>query len=151
MKMEKRICKNSGLDLSILGTGCWAFGGGDYWGDQTQKEVNNVVHASVNMGINYFDTAEAYRNYTPGIPFSSLLHSAEFEVAEWKKLILNDFEEFAFSRYPVIKEIKEDLYNSGALFSLMSGSGSSVYGIFSNKPQNIAEHLNGMIIWEGVM
>jgi aryl-alcohol dehydrogenase-like predicted oxidoreductase len=58
--MEKRVCKNSGLELSVLGTGCWAFGGGEYWGDQNQKDVNNVVHASVDMGINYFDTAEGY-------------------------------------------------------------------------------------------
>ena len=60
--MEKRVCKNSGLELSALGTGCWAFGGGDYWGDQSQKDVNSVVHASVSMGINYFDTAEAYND-----------------------------------------------------------------------------------------
>ena len=46
--------------MSQLGTGCWSFGGGDYWGEQNQKDVNNVVHASVDMGINYFDTAEAY-------------------------------------------------------------------------------------------
>ena len=58
--MENRICKNSGLELSILGTGCWAFGGGEYWGDQSQKDVKSVVHESVNLGINYFDTAEAY-------------------------------------------------------------------------------------------
>jgi myo-inositol catabolism protein IolS len=58
--MEKRVCKNSDLELSVLGTGCWAFGGGDYWGDQDQKDVNDVVHASVDLGINYFDTAEAY-------------------------------------------------------------------------------------------
>jgi len=58
--MKKRVCKNSGLELSVLGTGCWAFGGGEYWGDQNQKDVNNVVHASYDLGINYFDTAEAY-------------------------------------------------------------------------------------------
>jgi len=58
--MKKRVCANSGLELSVLGTGCWAFGGGEYWGDQNQKDVNSVVHASVDMGINYFDTAEAY-------------------------------------------------------------------------------------------
>ena len=58
--MEKRVCKNSGLELSVLGTGCWAFGGGEYWGEQNQNDVNNVVHASVDLGINYFDTAEAY-------------------------------------------------------------------------------------------
>jgi myo-inositol catabolism protein IolS len=58
--MGKRVCRNTGLELSALGTGCWAFGGGDYWGAQNQKDVNDVVHASVGMGINYFDTAEAY-------------------------------------------------------------------------------------------
>ena len=58
--MKKNLCKNSGLELSELGTGCWAFGGGHYWGEQDQKDVNNVVHASVDMGINFFDTAEAY-------------------------------------------------------------------------------------------
>lgn len=58
--MKKRLCKNSGLELSEIGTGCWSFGGGEYWGDQNQKDVNSVVHASVDLGINYFDTAEAY-------------------------------------------------------------------------------------------
>lgn len=58
--MKKRQCKNTGLELSIIGTGCWAFGGGEYWGDQNQKDVNDVVHASVDLGINFFDTAEAY-------------------------------------------------------------------------------------------
>lgn len=58
--METRICKNSGLEMSSLGTGCWAFGGGEYWGEQNQKDVNNVVCESISLGINYFDTAEAY-------------------------------------------------------------------------------------------
>ncbi len=58
--MQKRKLKLSGIELSVLGTGCWAFGGGDYWGDQNQKDVEDVVHASIDMGINYFDTAEVY-------------------------------------------------------------------------------------------
>ena len=58
--MERRICRNSGLELSVLGTGCWTFGGGDYWGKQDQEDVDRVVKASVDNGINYFDTAEAY-------------------------------------------------------------------------------------------
>lgn len=58
--MEKRICKNAGIEMSVMGAGCWAFGGGEYWGDQNQKDVNEVVHASVDLGINYFDTAEVY-------------------------------------------------------------------------------------------
>ncbi len=58
--MQKRICKNSGIELSVIGTGCWSFGGGEYWGKQDQDDVEDVVHASVDHGINYFDTAEAY-------------------------------------------------------------------------------------------
>src|SRR5680860_722291 len=58
--MEKRKCKNTSMELSVLGTGCWSFGGGDYWGGQAQSDVTKVVHESVNLGINYFDTAEAY-------------------------------------------------------------------------------------------
>jgi len=58
--VERRICHNTVLELSVLGAGCWAFGGGAYWGDQNQKDVDAVVRRSVELGINYFDTAEAY-------------------------------------------------------------------------------------------
>ena len=42
--------------------GCWAFGGGDYWGPQDQRDVEQVVHAALDRGINYFDTAPAYND-----------------------------------------------------------------------------------------
>ena len=58
--MDYRNCGHSDLKLSVLGGGCWAFGGGEYWGDQNQSDVNEVVHRAVDLGINYFDTAEAY-------------------------------------------------------------------------------------------
>ena len=58
--MEYRQSGKSDLRLSVIGLGCWAFGGGDYWGKQDQKDVNDVVHAAIDHGINYFDTAEAY-------------------------------------------------------------------------------------------
>jgi aryl-alcohol dehydrogenase-like predicted oxidoreductase len=59
-KMECRKSGKSDLSLSVIGLGCWTFGGGDYWGKQDQKDVNEVVAAAVDYGINYFDTAEAY-------------------------------------------------------------------------------------------
>ncbi len=58
--MELRRCGYSDLRLSILGTGCWSFGSGEYWGKQNQKDVEDVVHSSLDFGINYFDTAESY-------------------------------------------------------------------------------------------
>ncbi len=58
--MEKRTCGKSGIQLSVLGIGCWSFGGGEYWGVQEESDVRAVVHAALDYGINYFDTAEGY-------------------------------------------------------------------------------------------
>lgn len=58
--MEKRKCGGSDLEVSLLGVGCFSFGGGDYWGEQDQQDVEQVVHAAIDQGINYFDTAELY-------------------------------------------------------------------------------------------
>lgn len=62
--MEKRQCGQSDLHLGVVGIGCWPFGGedGDYWGAQDQNDVNALVRRSVELGINYFDTAEIYNN-----------------------------------------------------------------------------------------
>jgi len=58
--MEIRSCGGSGLQLSALGLGCWAFGGGEYWGESDQENVNRLVQRAYELGITYFDTAEAY-------------------------------------------------------------------------------------------
>ncbi|HUL77028.1 MAG TPA: aldo/keto reductase [Vicinamibacteria bacterium] len=58
--MELRECGRSGLKLSVLGLGCWAFGGGEYWGRQDQSDVDAVVRRAFDLGVNYFDTAEVY-------------------------------------------------------------------------------------------
>lgn len=55
-----RRCGTSDLLLPVLGIGCWAFGGGEYWGAQRQSDVDDVVRAAVAHGCNFFDTAEAY-------------------------------------------------------------------------------------------
>ncbi len=62
--METRPCGTSGLELSVYGIGAWSFGGGadDYWGAQEQSEVERVVHAALDLGVNYFDTAELYND-----------------------------------------------------------------------------------------
>jgi 4-diphosphocytidyl-2-C-methyl-D-erythritol kinase len=100
------------------------------------------------VGIN---TGEAYRNCRPETPSLSLLKLAEYDITKWKDLISNDFEEFAFKKHPAIGKIKDELYSCSALFSSMSGSGSSVYGIFNEKPLNMPDTLKDMVIWEGTM
>ncbi|MBZ5856427.1 aldo/keto reductase [Flavihumibacter profundi] len=58
--MELIKLGKSGIAISPMTIGCWSFGGGAYWGNQSQKDVDEVVHAAIDMGINCFDTAELY-------------------------------------------------------------------------------------------
>jgi len=48
----------------------------------------------------------------------------------WKDLLVNDFEEVVFERFPILKQTKMELYKKGAIYAAMSGSGSSIFGIF---------------------
>ena len=61
----------------------------------------------------------------------------------WRNLVVNDFETSVFSKYPEIAAIKDRLYDLGALFASMSGSGSAVYGIFSQPLEFVDEIFTG--------
>lgn len=82
----------------------------------------------------HVSTPEAYRGIIPSHPSTSLKEDIHRPIEEWKEVIKNDFETSVFAQYPLIGEIKEQLYEQGALYAAMSGSGSSVYGIFKNAP-----------------
>ena len=81
----------------------------------------------------FISTAEAYAGVSPEIPPQTIEKILENKLSDWKSLLKNDFEESIFKKNPQIKEIKEKLYSLGALYASMSGSGSSVYGIFEEK------------------
>jgi 4-diphosphocytidyl-2-C-methyl-D-erythritol kinase len=78
----------------------------------------------------FVSTAEAYSGTTPAVPKQSLKDLIQLPVSEWRDLIKNDFEETIFNHYPEIAAIKQKLYDMGAVYASMSGSGSSVFGIF---------------------
>lgn len=82
-------------------------------------------------------TAEAYQNIKFGKSKLNLKEAIKLPIQEWKNNIFNSFENYAFEKYPELKEIKTQLYNIGAEFALMTGSGSAVYGIFKEKPEII--------------
>jgi 4-diphosphocytidyl-2-C-methyl-D-erythritol kinase len=78
----------------------------------------------------HVSTKEAYAGITPKRPVFRLPEIIRLPPGEWKDRMVNDFEEGIFARYPAIGEIKKALYNRGAIYASMSGSGSSVFGIF---------------------
>ncbi|WP_395625381.1 4-(cytidine 5'-diphospho)-2-C-methyl-D-erythritol kinase [Daejeonella sp.] len=80
-------------------------------------------------------TAEAYRGVIPRATSNPLVDLIKLPIEEWKIFIKNDFEVSVFDQYPIIGDIKSKLYQSGALYASMSGSGSSVFGIFKEKIQ----------------
>lgn len=78
----------------------------------------------------HVSTAEAFRMIQPKPAAFDLRQLGTLPVAEWKDHISNDFEGPVFERHPELGEIKQQLYNDGALYAAMSGSGSTVYGVF---------------------
>ncbi|WP_336594724.1 4-(cytidine 5'-diphospho)-2-C-methyl-D-erythritol kinase, partial [Bacteroides acidifaciens] len=79
----------------------------------------------------FVSTREAFANIHPHHPEYPVKEVIRRPVAEWKDTLINDFEASVFPQHPVIGEIKKELYNQGALYASMSGSGSSVVGLFA--------------------
>ena len=79
----------------------------------------------------FVSTREAFANIRPHRPEYPVREVIRRPVAEWKDTLINDFEASVFPQYPVIGEIKEELYHQGAIYASMSGSGSSVFGLFT--------------------
>jgi 4-diphosphocytidyl-2-C-methyl-D-erythritol kinase len=98
----------------------------------------------------HVSTAEAYAGVKPKTPAHSVSDILKLSPLEWKSLLKNDFEDSVFARYPDIEVIKNELYKQGALYASMSGSGSSVFGIF-NSPVNIVNQFAGMHSWSGLL
>lgn len=84
----------------------------------------------VNPGT-HIKTAEAFSVINPLVPPTSLKEIIQQPIETWKHDLINDFEETVFRQFPEIEAIKTRLYDGGALYSSMSGTGSTVYGIFT--------------------
>ncbi|RUT78473.1 4-(cytidine 5'-diphospho)-2-C-methyl-D-erythritol kinase [Ancylomarina longa] len=87
-------------------------------------------------------TPEAYRCITPKYPDKSLRELIQQPIELWKDLIFNDFEDSIFPKHEELRTIKDMLYKNGAIYAAMSGSGSSIYGIFKHKPLPISNFKN---------
>lgn len=93
-------------------------------------------------------TPEAYSKVIPKVPVISLKEIIQRPISEWKQWMVNDFESSVFSKHPEIESIKNLLYRKGAIYAAMSGSGSSVFGLFE-EATHLKSLFNGCFVWEG--
>ncbi len=78
----------------------------------------------------HISTKDAFAMIKPRPATFDLRTLATTPVAEWRNVIVNDFEAPVFAQHPELEDIKKQLYNHGALYASMSGSGSTIFGIF---------------------
>ena len=96
----------------------------------------------------HVNTIQAYSWITPIEREQSIKKLFEQPIEEWKSTIFNDFEPPVFERHPTIKNIKARLYKQGALYASMSGSGSTVFGIF-NEEKHLTPYFRSATVFEG--
>lgn len=98
----------------------------------------------------YVSTAEAFSSVKPKSTTIDLSTLIKMPIEEWKIYLKNDFELSVFQHYPLLGNIKNSLYNEGAIYTSMSGSGSALFGLFDRKVK-LSEDLAKYIVWEGVL
>ncbi|GAB2597731.1 4-(cytidine 5'-diphospho)-2-C-methyl-D-erythritol kinase [Spirosoma areae] len=95
-------------------------------------------------------TAEAYAGVIPHHPQTPLIDQLQLPIDRWRENIHNDFEDSLFPNYPVLGQLKQLLYETGAIYASLSGSGSTVYGIF-NAPVADLNQFTAYRVWEGTL
>ena len=118
--------------------------------------IGNVFHYDVNIPSLtgktivvvkpdvFVSTKDAYSMVHPKKPKFPLTESICKPIEMWKNTIVNDFEVSVFAKFPLIGDVKTKLYNLGAEYASMSGSGSSVFGIFNKPIENFEIHFPDM-------
>ncbi|MBK5278542.1 MAG: 4-(cytidine 5'-diphospho)-2-C-methyl-D-erythritol kinase [Bacteroidia bacterium] len=141
---------------SILGSDCSFFTQQDAMLGTSRGEILTPINVSlkgkfivlVNPEI-HVSTSEAYTGVVTKkstLSIQSIIESKSLE--KWKDFLINDFEECVFKKYPRIGELKDKLYQAGAVYASMSGSGSAVFGIF-DQAIDLRENFDGMTCWSG--
>lgn len=141
---------------SLLGSDCafftrgsaqFATGKGDLMED-VGVDLSGLYLAVVVPDI-HVATADAYNMVVPHMPDHSVKEVVKLPLEAWKDMLANDFEKPVFTRFPAIGEVKRMLYDAGAVYASLSGSGSAVFGIFREMPElTISE---GHFLWTMVL
>ena len=72
-------------------------------------------------------------------------------VETWREMLVNDFEESVFALHPEIGDIKQKLYDMGATYAAMSGSGSALFGLFKRQPDSLSQAFPDMFTFRSLL
>lgn len=144
----EQIARKLGSDCAffIRNQPAYAFGRGDQFKPVSVDLAGKHI-AIVKPNI-HISTADAYAALKPAPAKVDLADAINHPLGEWRKMVTNDFEKAINGRFPEIGRIKSKLYELGASFALMTGSGSAVYGIFEEAPQ-LHDNFRDHFCWMG--
>lgn len=155
IKLVNHVCN---LNLSIqeqmqfarkLGSDCAFFiknipvmatGKGDFFSDMSVS-LSGYYILLIKPSI-HVSTADAYASVKPNPAAVSPKDIVMLPVMQWKNHLHNQFEESVFLKYPILNDIKKWMYDEGAVYASMSGSGSSIYGIFNSQKDTLPAFIN---------
>ena len=145
LKMLNELCSLGLSDDQLaayaarLGSDCAFFiynrpmigeGRGEVLSDYELKSIDEYdLQVLVPEGV-AVSTAQAYGGIVPKIPEVSLREALALPVAQWNGVLVNDFETTVFDKHPALAAIKRSLYDSGAVYASMSGSGSALFALY---------------------
>ena len=99
----------------------------------------------INLGI-HVNTKDAFSNLVLNQQKESIIETLKLPISDWKITLKNDFETTVFEKYPELKNLKTKLYQEGADYVSMTGSGSTIFAIKSQKPSLLFENQKENII-----
>ena len=145
--MERRVAR-LGADCAffVQGKPAFATGIGDIL---TPIELSlSGMHLVLVKPDIFVSTKEAYGGIVPATPEHDLLESIKAPIAEWRHTVSNDFEKNVFRLYPEIAAIKQTLYDMGAVYASMSGSGSTVFALFQHAVEEAERVFDDCFVWQ---
>lgn len=96
-------------------------------------------------------TKEAFSRIRPHYPAQNCREIVMQPVETWRDTLINDFEESVFALHPEIGNIKQQLYDMGATYAAMSGSGSALFGLFKKQPDSLSQEFPNMFTFSSIL
>ena len=96
-------------------------------------------------------TKEAFSRIRPHYPAQNCRETVMQPVETWRDTLINDFEESVFALHPKIGNIRQQLYDMGATYAAMSGSGSALFGLFKKQPDSLSQEFPNMFTFSSIL